>query len=99
MRFYACGKKRGENLGGFGWNKSSVPVTAAELVEAAAAREDEEADIDVAEDTEFACFLHETVASVGEGDLTAVLVFVRFNSGKARKVAYNQNPNIFWKRF
>ncbi|KAG5524419.1 hypothetical protein RHGRI_031165 [Rhododendron griersonianum] len=51
-------------MGGFGWNKSSVPVTAAELVEAAVAGEDEEADIDVAEDREFAGFLHETAASL-----------------------------------
>ncbi|KAG5521881.1 hypothetical protein RHGRI_034192 [Rhododendron griersonianum] len=43
--------------------------------EAAAAGEDEEADIDFAEDREFAGFLHETAASFGEGNLTSVLVY------------------------
>ncbi|KAG5521405.1 hypothetical protein RHGRI_033842 [Rhododendron griersonianum] len=68
-------------MGGFGWNKSPVPVAAAELSEAAAAAEDEEADIDVAEDG----FLHETAASFGEGDLTAVLVFDLLQLRKGQK--------------
>lgn len=53
----------------------SEPVTAAELVEATAAREDEETNIDVAENREFASFLHESTSSFRERDLTTVLVF------------------------
>ncbi|KAG5521882.1 hypothetical protein RHGRI_034193 [Rhododendron griersonianum] len=67
------------------WSPASVSNVDGELVEAAAAGEDEEADIDVAEDREFAGFLHETAASFREGDLKAVLVFDSLQLRKGQK--------------
>jgi hypothetical protein len=51
-----------------------LPVTAAELVEATTAREDEETNINVTENREFASFLHESASSFRERDLTTVVL-------------------------
>lgn len=63
---------------GFGISSSSTrngPVSAGEVVELAAAGEDDDGDVDVAQHGELLGLLYQSVPALGEGHLPAALVF------------------------